>query len=199
MEIEVERARFRLREERWELRARIGADPSAVEARRMLAESYRSTGHLDQAGRWGLLVPGWTTAEERQLFARMVTRTGSPTVGRVRRLLLLPNGSSIADFDPEGLYDGFPELLERELAEPEAESGTRWFAAAMVFLVVTAICLILAGPVLAFISILPVEEGVLRDAIRVASYVVGLAFVMELICHGIDFVIIRRRRRIRTR
>lgn len=199
MEIEVERARFRLREERWELRARIGADPGDVETRRLLAESYRATGHLDQAGRWGLLVPGWTTAEERQLFARMVTRTGSPTAARVRRLLLLPTGSSIADHDPEGLYAGFPELLERELAEPEGESGTRWFAAAMVFLVVTIICLFLSGPVLAFVSILPVDEGVLRAVIRVASYVVGLAFVMELICHGIDFAIVRHRRRIGTR
>lgn len=86
-----QRAEWReLRRERERLRARLVRVPLDLAVRAELAASYRADDHLEQAGRWGLLVPDGTTDLERRLFARSVVRTGDSTGERVRRLILLP-------------------------------------------------------------------------------------------------------------
>jgi hypothetical protein len=44
--------------------------PEVLDARSLLAEVYRREGYPDQAGRWGYLVEGGSTAAERELYER---------------------------------------------------------------------------------------------------------------------------------
>lgn len=53
------------------LRSRVEAHPAERAARRLLAEWYRDDGTHDQAGRWGIVFPGWTTTYERDRTARL--------------------------------------------------------------------------------------------------------------------------------
>jgi hypothetical protein len=56
--------------------------PSAIrdrppfDHRRALAELYRDLGCPDQAGRWGIVLDGWTTARERDRLARLLAASG---------------------------------------------------------------------------------------------------------------------------
>ncbi|MCM6762761.1 hypothetical protein NB037_10075 [Rathayibacter sp. ZW T2_19] len=114
-----QRAEWReLRRERERLRARLVRKPLDLAVRTELAASYRADDHLDQAGRWGLLVPGGTTELERRLFARTVARTGDPTRERVQRLILLPEGHLGAE---EQALVAFDQLLEEERVALERE------------------------------------------------------------------------------
>ena len=70
------------------LRARVHAAPTSQDERRAFAQLYRELGHPDQAGRWGILIEGFTTAEERADFVSLL-RNSQPTIHRVRSLLLL--------------------------------------------------------------------------------------------------------------
>lgn len=116
-----QRAEWReLRRERERLRARLVRKPLDLAVRSELAESYRADDHLDQAGRWGLLVPDGTTELERRLFARSVARTGDATRERVQRLILLPEGHLGVE---EQALVAFEQLLEEERALLERESA----------------------------------------------------------------------------
>ncbi|MFT2690696.1 hypothetical protein [Clavibacter zhangzhiyongii] len=50
--------------------------PRDGDARLALAELYRELIAPDQAGRWGIGVPGWTTEVERDRLARMIAHSG---------------------------------------------------------------------------------------------------------------------------
>lgn len=41
-------------------------------ARIELAELYRDLGHIDQAGRWGISVEGWTRNRERDAYTALI-------------------------------------------------------------------------------------------------------------------------------
>ncbi|QIS44056.1 DUF6584 family protein [Clavibacter capsici] len=73
------------------LRSRVEAHPSERAARRLLAEWYRDDGTHDQAGRWGIVFPGWTTTYERDRTARLFAAS-YPVGGDVRAFLHLPAG-----------------------------------------------------------------------------------------------------------
>jgi len=73
------------------LRSRVEAHPTERAARRLLAEWYRDDGTHDQAGRWGIVFPGWTTTYERDRTARLFAAS-YPVGGDVRAFLHLPAG-----------------------------------------------------------------------------------------------------------
>ncbi|POH62962.1 hypothetical protein C3B61_14875 [Cryobacterium zongtaii] len=73
------------------LKDAIRAHPSFDEVRRMLAECYRQMGHPDQAGRWGVDIPDWTTDLERDRLARLLAASGVDEA-RVAHFLALPGG-----------------------------------------------------------------------------------------------------------
>ncbi|MDY0912311.1 hypothetical protein [Rathayibacter festucae] len=123
--------RRRLRARRNELRERIAREPLDLEAREGLAETYRDEGYDDQAGRWGVLIPGWTSARERELFVKVVIRTGSASSQRLRKLLLLPADHSLTGGDLGELAAAFEEAAEREVRAPSGISGWSWFANTM--------------------------------------------------------------------
>jgi hypothetical protein len=58
------------------LKERVRADPTDGASRLALAELYRELIAPDQAGRWGITVPGWTTEVERDRLARMIAHSG---------------------------------------------------------------------------------------------------------------------------
>lgn len=115
------------------LKERARQDPVEWEVRRLLAQRYRELKAPDQAGRWGIALPGWTTAFERDRLARMIAASG---VGAedVHRLLALPASELTADVDQVlAEADRYRErfnakLRERDEPTPEA----RWEIVAMV-------------------------------------------------------------------
>jgi hypothetical protein len=53
------------------LRVHAERDHPPFATRRALAELYRELGAPDQAGRWGIVIEGWTTERERDRVARV--------------------------------------------------------------------------------------------------------------------------------
>jgi hypothetical protein len=100
------------------LRSRVEAHPAELAARRILAEWYRDDGTHDQAGRWGIVLPGWTTTYERDRTARLFAASYA-VGGDVRAFLHLPAGPMPAD--AELLAARIPvqrELLSRRAHPP---------------------------------------------------------------------------------
>jgi len=118
-----ERAVWRAaRRERDDLLARLRRDPGSLEATSATRGVVTaSTGIVDQAGRWGMLVPGASSELERRLFARSIVRTGEATPERVRRLLLLPAPGALIDRDDLNELD---ELIfvEQQLLDVEPDT-----------------------------------------------------------------------------
>lgn len=183
-------ARRALRDERAALRTRIATSPTDASARTELAESYRAEGYLDQAGRWGLLVAGGSTENERRLFARVVSRTGQSTLERVRHLLLVPEGTPMNEFDPEGLLSEFAEILHEETAAvglpgprrtvPPPDAGDT----ALLFVVILVLGFAIEG-VITFVSLLFGADldtlwtvGLTVGGVTAAGMVAGAAYVV---------------------
>lgn len=100
------------------LRSRVEAHPAERAARRLLAEWYRDDGTHDQAGRWGVVFPGWTTTYERDRTARLFAAS-YPVGGDVRAFLHLPAGPTPED--ARLLAARIPvqrELLSRRVSPP---------------------------------------------------------------------------------
>ncbi|MFD2340818.1 tetratricopeptide repeat protein [Clavibacter michiganensis subsp. tessellarius] len=58
------------------LKEHLREEPRDGDARLALAELYRELIAPDQAGRWGIASPGWTTEVERDRLARMIAHSG---------------------------------------------------------------------------------------------------------------------------
>jgi len=102
---------------RGRLRQRLHREPGDLAAREELARLHRAAGQPDQAGRWGLLVPGLATAAEKQAFAVWTARTAEPGGSdhdRLLRLLFVPRTFTAAEVDPAGALPEFEVLLRRE-------------------------------------------------------------------------------------
>lgn len=56
------------------------------DARLELAELYRSLGHIDQAGRWGISVEGWARGRERDAYAALIKQRRPDAESMLRRL-----------------------------------------------------------------------------------------------------------------
>jgi hypothetical protein len=65
---------------------RVRSHPRDGVARLTLAGWYRELGAPDQAGRWGIATPGWTTGQERDRLARMIATSGHREGGLARFL-----------------------------------------------------------------------------------------------------------------
>jgi hypothetical protein len=76
------------------LRARLRAHPDEVDVRQELAEMYRTMGHPDQAGRWGSLIPGWSTRAEKNAFIHAFI-TPDIDEQRVEQLVAMPRGTTL--------------------------------------------------------------------------------------------------------
>jgi hypothetical protein len=76
------------------LKSRLRAHPEELDVRRELAEAYRGLGHADQAGRFGLLIPGWSSQVEQEAFIHAFI---APEIGemRVEQLVILPRGAAL--------------------------------------------------------------------------------------------------------
>ncbi len=99
----VDRARAlwdggRRRDASVELRTRVRKEPGDAVARLLLASWYREVRAPDQAGRWGIALPGWTTARERELLARLIASSGVRDAP-LGRFLALPAGERPAELD----------------------------------------------------------------------------------------------------
>ncbi|OUD86419.1 hypothetical protein BC477_00395 [Clavibacter michiganensis subsp. michiganensis] len=81
-----------------ELRTRVRKEPGDAVARLLLASWYREVRAPDQAGRWGIALPGWTTARERELLARLIASSGVRDE-HLGRFLALPAGERPAELD----------------------------------------------------------------------------------------------------
>ncbi len=81
-----------------ELRTRVRKEPGDAVARLLLASWYREVRAPDQAGRWGIALPGWTTARERELLARLIASSGVRDE-HLGRFLALPAGERPAALD----------------------------------------------------------------------------------------------------
>lgn len=102
------------RAERSRLRQHLHRHPEDLEARAALAANHRAAGHADQAGRWGLLVPGASTSAERQAFATWVVRTGATDRGKLLKILFVPRRRWLTGVDPTGEIVEFEHLVDRE-------------------------------------------------------------------------------------
>jgi hypothetical protein len=76
------------------LKSRLRAHPEELDVRRELAEAYRALGHADQAGRFGLLVPGWSSQVEQDAFIHAFI---TPEIAemRVEQLVIMPHKASL--------------------------------------------------------------------------------------------------------
>lgn len=81
-----------------ELRMRVRKEPRDEVARLLLASWYREVRAPDQAGRWGIALPGWTTARERELLARLIASSGVRDED-LGSFLALPPGERPAELD----------------------------------------------------------------------------------------------------
>jgi hypothetical protein len=66
--------------------------------RRALAQLYRELGYLDQAGRWGIVLEGWTTDAEQDRLARMLAAQDVPARS-AREYLAVPRGTAAPVLD----------------------------------------------------------------------------------------------------
>ncbi|CCE74545.1 hypothetical protein [Clavibacter nebraskensis] len=80
------------------LRTRVRKEPGDAVARLLLASWYREVRAPDQAARWGIALPGWTTARERELLARLIASSGVRDE-HLGRFLALPAGERPAELD----------------------------------------------------------------------------------------------------
>ncbi|PPH44033.1 hypothetical protein C5D09_14345 [Rathayibacter sp. AY1C9] len=182
--------RRRLRARRSELRSRIDADPLALEARQLLAQTYRDEGYDDQAGRWGVLVPGWTTARERRLFVAVMERTGASTEERLRRLLALPPESPLDLGDLGELIADFEaEQAEVERPHPDLD-GWRWIANTRRIL-----CGIALVHAVAAIQMLLSEAPMEEFLVAARLLLVGVAALLVLSAAFFTAVVVRQQRR----
>ncbi|MBF4620920.1 hypothetical protein [Clavibacter sp. VKM Ac-2542] len=101
---------------------RVRSHARETDARLVLAGWYRELGAPDQAGRWGIATPGWTTAIERDRLARMIATSGHRDEG-VATFLDLP-GSGLPDHVAEllPLVAGHRERYAR-IGTPIGEAG----------------------------------------------------------------------------
>lgn len=76
------------------LRASLRVAPGSLDVRLALVERYRELGAPDQAGRWGLAVPGLTTTRERDRAARLFAASGVDE-DELAEFIAMPDGSAL--------------------------------------------------------------------------------------------------------
>jgi hypothetical protein len=151
------------------LRERVTVEPESTEARRALADLYRELGHPDQAGRWGLLVPGYTTETERLLFARMIV-AGRASSSRVSDLLKVESHAVVPQ--------EFENLLAAERARAKHHAGPDEPSKLQIFAGSVFAMGILGTVVLAVIGN-PADFNYIRACGVIGGLLVGADFVVK--------------------
>jgi hypothetical protein len=103
------------------LKERVRADPTDGAARLALAELYRELIAPDQAGRWGIASPGWTTEVERDRLARMIAHSGIAD-HEIPAFLALPPAAAL----PEEIAALLPEIERYRVHFADPARTTRW-------------------------------------------------------------------------
>lgn len=114
------------------LLAEVARRPSA---RLELAELYRALGHIDQAGRWGISVEGWTTNRERDAYTALIRRRQPSAEAMLRRLSGIPPRERLTA-DAAAVVAAAskaPEPARRALSgwRAQLDSWSRWTSAAV--------------------------------------------------------------------
>ncbi|PWC07223.1 tetratricopeptide repeat protein [Mycetocola zhujimingii] len=155
------------------LKAAVRANPDDLPLRLALAELYREMNSPDQAGRWGIVIEGWTTPVERDRLARMLAPVGIPRDDLVEFLALTGPVESYPDL--EEVVDGplAAHVAQRKAAAATDESpwGERLFTLAVICWITTVV-----GGVLAVMAVFIVAFFDLADA-RTAARIGGGCFL----------------------
>ena len=93
------------------LKPAAAAERFPFRQRRALAELYRELGYHDQAGRWGIVLDGWTTDLEQDRLARLLAGR-DPSPRSVREFLSIPPGTATLALDAL-VRDRVPSYRER--------------------------------------------------------------------------------------
>jgi hypothetical protein len=152
------------------LRAAVHEQPSSRSLRLLLAEQYREIDSPDQAGRWGILIDGWTTSREQDRLARLLA-SSRVTRHDVAAFLALPTHT----------LDEYPTivaLLEGPVAHYRSRyddkkydrpnSLSRFFKAVAKAAWVTALVVVVVS-----LIALAIEWILTRDEPRVLTHVLG--------------------------
>jgi hypothetical protein len=106
------------------LKEHLRDDPHDTGARLALAELYRELIAPDQAGRWGIAVPGWTTEVERDRLARMIAHAGIED-REIPGFLALP-ADAIEDPERGEVAALLPEVERYRAHFADPARTTRW-------------------------------------------------------------------------
>ncbi|NQX27908.1 hypothetical protein HQQ81_11205 [Microbacteriaceae bacterium VKM Ac-2854] len=109
----------------------VEADPAWPDPRILLAELYRRSGDLIEAGRWGYLVDGGAVREELSAFERALVRSGEDPYDLAERALVSPLVVAAESEHAARMLAALPQKLMEaahyELDGPDPLDG-EWFA-----------------------------------------------------------------------
>lgn len=190
-------ARAHAHAERGEVRAAVellkpyaAAEQPPYEKRRALAQLYRDLGAPDQAGRWGIVIDGWTTPFERDRLARALVSYNRPST-----FLSLPaNAPEPADLPAvlglrakhsERAAQRYRDDVEISARNPESRAARReealWTAAA-VLLALGAVgpsVTIAMGRILAHDPWAAMAAGAGWSVMALAALLIGLSRLLQ--------------------
>jgi hypothetical protein len=106
------------------LKGHLRQEPHDIGARLALAELYRELIAPDQAGRWGIAVPGWTTEVERDRLARMIAHSGIAD-HEIPDFLALPE-DAIEDAERGEVAALLPDVERYRVHFADPGRTTRW-------------------------------------------------------------------------
>lgn len=173
------------------LKETVRATPQLTAPRRALAELYRETGCPDQAGRWGISIPGWTTPLERDRLARLLA-SSSVAWDDVGEFLALPDADTVAEL--RVLLDGPVESYRHQFGiDALPRSGGGGYLVGMVVLAWLATVLVgLIGAVV-IIGLALVRFADPQQSARLVGACVLLAGAFALTTTSIAFAVGRER------
>ncbi|AWG02703.1 tetratricopeptide repeat protein [Clavibacter michiganensis subsp. insidiosus] len=106
------------------LKEHLRDEPHDTGARLALADLYRELIAPDQAGRWGIASPGWTTEVERDRLARMIAHSGIVD-HEIPEFLALP-AEAIEDAERSEIAALLPEIERYRAHFADPARTTRW-------------------------------------------------------------------------
>ncbi len=166
------------------LRAHMRAEPTDRRVRLQLAEYYRSISAPDQAGRWGLALPAWTTAVERDRAARLIAGARVHE-DDLARFLVLPEGEwpdEVVELFPdiERYRSRFEAAFRRHLESAQEADRAEDIAEA---LVATTVVVLVVGAGVSWVTAL--VDGPAVAAARWTAVATALAGVVSATAKGL--------------
>lgn len=155
--------------------------------RRALAQLYRELGCPDQAGRWGIVLDGWTTDVEKDRLARLLAANGVPARS-ARRFLAVPPEADLPEFNAV-VEDRLPGYRARFKAEGAGSAMTRAEHAGSVgfgFGVAAALGAFAGLVAVFFVALLGGDAQPIAGA---AALLVGLFISLVFVAFGFEHVL----------